>query len=96
MRKKNILYIATTADNRNRLDGETVKCRLLKSYLNEIESINLISIDTDNWKRHILKLSLLIIINYIKSDEIIVSSADRGAHIVLDFLIYSKFVLYTK
>lgn len=82
---KRVLYIATTADNRNRLDGETVKCRLLKKFLNEIDEIKVISVDTDNWKKHILKLVFLIIINYIKCDYIIVSSADKGANIVLDF-----------
>lgn len=82
---KKVLFIGTTADNRNRLDGETVKCRLLRDYLNEINNISISSIDTDNWKKHIFKLAFLILKNYIKADEIIVSSADRGAHIVLDF-----------
>lgn len=89
---KKILYIATTADNRNRLDGETVKCRLLREYLENVEGIEVKSIDTDNWKKHILKLIVLIIINYLKCDKIIISSADRGANIVLKFLdrIHSK------
>lgn len=85
MSMKRILYIATTADSRNRLDGETVKCRLLKEYLEGIEEIKIKSIDTDNWKKHIIKLVFLIIFNYFRNDEIIVSSADRGAHIVLSF-----------
>ena len=83
--KKKILYIATTADKRNRLDGETIKCRLLREYLENLNDIKVIAVDTDNWKKHILKLVFLIIINYLKCDEIIVSSADKGAHIVLDF-----------
>lgn len=82
---KKILYIATTADNRNRLDGETVKCRLLREYLNEIEDIRIYSVDTDNWKKHILKLVVLILFYFMKTDEIIVSSADKGANIILDF-----------
>lgn len=82
---KKILYIATTADNRNRLDGETIKCRLLKDYLKKIGGIELITVDTDNWQKHIPKLVFKIIYNYLICDEIIVSSADRGAHIVLDF-----------
>ena len=82
---KKVLYIATTADSRNRLDGETIKCKLLRDYLNEIDNINIISVDTDNWKKHVIKLVFLILKNYFKSDIIIVSSADRGAHIVLDF-----------
>lgn len=82
---KRVLYIATTADNRNRLDGETIKCQLLREYLKNIENIQIICIDTDNWKKHIFKLIWLIITNYFKVDEIIVSSADRGSHIVIDF-----------
>ena len=82
---KKVLYIATTADNRNRLDGETIKCRLLRDYLNGIEKIQVISIDTDNWQKHIFKLVTSIIFHFFRCDEIIISSADRGAHIVLDF-----------
>lgn len=81
----NVLYIATTAKNRNRLDGETIKCRLLEEYLNEIGDINVISVDTDNWKHHIIKLVFKILYNYFKCQKIVVSSADRGANIVLDF-----------
>ena len=93
---KKVLYIATTADNRNRLDGETVKCRLLREYLYEIKEIKVYSVDTDNWKKHILKLVFLILVNYFKCDEIIVSSADKGAHIVIDFFnkIRSKKPIY--
>ncbi len=82
---KKILYIATTANNRNRLDGETIKCRLLKEYLQEIKNVKVIAVDTDNWKKHILKLVFYIITNYFKCDKIVISSADRGAHIVLKF-----------
>lgn len=82
---KKILYIATTADSRNRLDGETIKCRLLREYLREIENVELISVDTDNWKKHKLKLVFLIIYNFIFCNSIVVSSADKGANIVLDF-----------
>lgn len=82
---KQVLYIATTSDNGNRLDGETIKCKLLKEYLQSIDNIKLISVDTNNWKKNIIKLIFLIICNYFKVDYIIISSADRGAHIVLDF-----------
>lgn len=93
---KKILYIATTADSRNRLDGETVKCRLLREYLENIEEIEVKSIDTDNWKKHIVGLVFLIMFNYFICDEIIVSSADRGANIVLSFFekIKSKKKIY--
>lgn len=82
---KKVLYIATTADHRNRLDGETIKCRLLREYLQKIEDIELICVDTDNWKKHIFRLVFLIIKNFFVCDDIIVSSADNGAHIVLNF-----------
>lgn len=82
---KKILYIATTADNRNRLDGETVKCRILRDYLSSIDGVELFCIDTDNWQKHIFKLSFLILYRFIFCDEIIISAADRGAHIVLNF-----------
>ena len=59
-----VLYIATTAKKRNRLDGETVKCKLLEEYLQKQENIHLKSVDTDNWKHHILKLVFFIIIYF--------------------------------
>lgn len=83
MRK--VLYIATTADHRNRLDGETIKCKLLKEYLNEIKGIKVFSVDTDNWKKHIFKLIILILFYFFKCDDIVVSSADKGANIILNF-----------
>ncbi len=82
---KKILYIATTADSRNRLDGETIKCRLLKEYLKEQENVKIYSVDTDNWKKHVIKLVFQILFYFLLVDDIIVSSADRGAHIVLNF-----------
>lgn len=82
---KKILYIATTADTRNRLDGETIKCGLLKEYLNDINDIEVFSVDTDNWKKHVVKLVFLIIYHFMRCDEVIVSSADRGANIILNF-----------
>lgn len=82
---KKILYIATVANKRNRLDGETIKCRLLDEYLNEIDGLKVKTIDTDNWKKHVLKLVFLIMFYYFWCDKIVISSADRGAHIVLSF-----------
>ena len=94
---KKILYIATTADKRNRLDGETIKCRLLRNYLEEINNIKIIFVDTDNWKKHILKLVFLILINFFRCNDIVISSADKGANIVLKFfriLNYKKKIFY--
>lgn len=82
---KKVLYIATTADNRNRLDGETVKNRVLREYLEENKNLELIIVDTDNWKKHIFSLIFKILKNIRKADKVIVSSADRGAHIILNF-----------
>lgn len=82
---KKILYIATTADNRNRLDGETIKCRLLREYLYDINDIKVVSVDTDNWKKHVFKLVFMIIFYFFQCDDIVVSSADKGANIVLNF-----------
>lgn len=80
-----VLYIATTAKKRNRLDGETVKCKLLEEYLQKQENIHLKSVDTDNWKHHILKLVFFIIIYFFWCDKVVISSADRGANIILNF-----------
>lgn len=84
-KKVKVLYIATTAKKRNRLDGETVKCKLLEEYLRKNNEIIIRAVDTDNWKKHIIKLVFLIIFNYFWCDKIIVSAADNGSNIVLSF-----------
>ncbi len=83
---KKVLYIATMGKKRNRLDGETIKCRVLQDYLSKIENIKLNSIDTDNWKANIIILVLKVIYYYLFSDIIIISAADRGSNILLNFL----------
>lgn len=83
--KNKVLYIATIAKKRNRLDGETIKSKLLEQFLENQKEISLRTVDTDNWKKHIIKLVFLIIVWYFWCDKIIISSADRGAHIVLNF-----------
>lgn len=83
---RRILYIATMAIKRERLDGETTKCNLLKEYLTGIDEIKLTSIDTDNWQKRAPQLMWRILSNYIKNDAIIISAANRGAHIILTFL----------
>lgn len=80
-----VLFIASTAKKRNRLDGESIKNRLLEEFLKNQDSINLISVDTDNFRKHIFKLTFLILTNLFRCDKIIVSSADIGSNIVLDF-----------
>lgn len=82
---KKVLYIATVANKRNRLDGETIKNRLFLNYLIDIDSIYVYSVDTDDWKKHILKISLFILIHLMRCDNIIISTADRGAYIALRF-----------
>lgn len=84
--KRRLLYIATMATKRERLDGETTKCNLLKEYLDHINELRITSIDTDNWQKRIPYLVWQILSNYIKNDVIVVSAANRGAHIILTFL----------
>lgn len=84
--KQRILYIATMATKRKRLDGETTKCNLLKDYLNSINEFEFTSIDTDNWQKGVAQLTCRILSNYTKNDILIVSAANRGAHIILTFL----------
>ena len=81
----NILYIASMSKKRNKLDGETIKSRLLEDYLKKMQGVNVISIDTENWKKNVFKLVYLIFKNYFIADKIVISCADRGARIVLDF-----------
>ena len=50
---KKILYIATVAKNRNRLDGETIKNKLLFDFLTNIDGLKISLIDTDEWQKHI-------------------------------------------
>ena len=45
---KNILFIATTGEKANRLDGETIKARLLKNFIAETENVTVTSVDTNN------------------------------------------------
>ncbi len=84
--KGRILYIATMATKRERLDGETTKCNLLKEYLDNISEIELTSIDTDNWQKRAPHLIKQVLSSYHKNDIIVVSAANRGARIILTFL----------
>lgn len=95
-KKTKVLYIATTADSRSRLDGETVKCKLLRQYLKENVELIVRNVDTDDWKMHVLRLICKIIFNYFWCKKIVISSADRGANIVISFFnkIKSKKEIY--
>lgn len=84
--KRRILYLGTMATKRERLDGETTKCNLLKEYLVSIDDTKLTSIDTDNWQKRAPHLMRQILFNYFKNDILVISAANRGAHIILTFL----------
>lgn len=81
-----VLYIATMATKRERFDGETTKCNLLKEYLDSLNEIKLTSIDTDNWQKRALLLVRQVLFSLPKNDMLIISAANRGAHIILTFL----------
>ena len=47
----NILLIASIANTRKRLDGEVIKNRTLRDYLEDQKDINLRTVDTDCYKK---------------------------------------------
>ena len=53
---KNILLISSTAKKSGRLDGVTVKSRILEQYLENIKDINLYSVDSDNYKKEFITI----------------------------------------
>jgi glycosyltransferase len=82
---KKILYIATVAKNRNRLDGETIKNKLLFDFLTNIDGLKISLIDTDEWQKHIPKIIISVLFYYFWCDKIIISAADRGSNIIINF-----------
>jgi len=82
----NILFLGSISLKRNRLDGVTVKSRCLKNWLDNKEGIKLKVIDTDNWTKNIIKICSEFINNIYKSDVIVISSAQRGANVLIKLL----------
>ncbi len=81
-----VLLASSTSKIKNRLDGVTIKCRMLEEYLTSLEDIVLISIDTDNYSKNIIKISYNILKSLRKTDCIIVCSSSPGAAKLLKFL----------
>jgi len=82
---KKILYVGRISSERNILDGVTIKARVLKEKLEDGKHI-IETIDVDNWKNHILSLSVNLLKKYKTCDEIVICSSSPGAAIVLRFL----------
>lgn len=87
---KNILLISSTAKKSGRLDGVTVKSRILEQYLENIKDINLYSVDSDNYKKEFITIIYKFFKSYNKSDKIIICSSSPGASIILKFLKFIK------
>lgn len=87
-KRKKILLLASVAERENRLDGETIKNRLLREYLENNKKIKLITIDTSNWRKSLNAIRIIIkIFKYYKSvDKIIISASQGGAVRILKFL----------
>lgn len=86
LKKKNVLYAASTSYKKNRLDGVTIKCRVLEKYLLSRDKINLISVDTDDYKRRCISVTFNILKSIKKCDTIIICSSSPGAYKLLKFL----------
>lgn len=84
--KKNVMLLASTSNKKNRLDGVTIKSRELKKYLTNINEINLCCIDTDNYSKRFISIILKFIINYRKTNKIVICSSSPGASKILKFL----------
>lgn len=82
----NILLIARISERKKFLDGVTVKAKILKEYLECQDSLNVSTVDVDDWKKRFFNIAFDIIKNYKKSDKIVICSSSNGAYIVLKFL----------
>lgn len=83
---KKILLAASTSKKKNRLDGVTIKSRVLEEFLLNQEGITLYSVDTDNYKRDFFSIILKLIFGIRKCDKIIICSSSPGAAKLLKFL----------
>ena len=89
-KKPKILMIASLAIENDRLDGETIKNKTFKSYLESTRKFNIRSVDTHYGKKHRIKMSFDIIKNYLWCEQIIVSNSSRGASVVIRFFNFIK------
>ncbi len=84
--KRKVLLIASTSRRRNRLDGVTVKSRVLEQYLLNQKDISLKTIDSDEYKTKFIPISFSIIWNLIQTNKIVICSSSPGAAKLLHFL----------
>ena len=83
---KKILLAASTSKKKNRLDGVTIKSRVLEEFLLNQEGITLYSVDTDNYKRDFFPIILKLVFGIRKCDKIVICSSSPGAAKLLSFL----------
>lgn len=83
---KKILLAASTSKKKNRLDGVTIKSRVLEEFLLNQEGITLYSVDTDNYKQDFFSIVLKLIFGIRKCDKIVICSSSPGAAKLLNFL----------
>lgn len=95
-KKINVLSILRVSNKANILDGVTIKSRVLKDYINDIQEISNIVIDVDNWKKRFLNIGIQVLKNYRNCDKIVICSSSNGAYQILKFLkfINSKKEIY--
>lgn len=72
------------------LDGQTVKTINLANLLREKEDINLSEIDTDNWKKHPIKLILQTLKMCKKCQSVIMLPAHNGVKVFSSLLLFFK------
>ena len=87
---KNILLISSIAKKSGRLDGVTIKSRVLEEFLKKQNDIKLYSIDSDNYKKEFMNIIYKFLKFYKKSEKIIICSSSPGASIILRFLRFIK------
>lgn len=82
----NILYVGSLSKKRNRLDGVTIKSRVLEEWLKSQEDITVKVVDVDGWEKYFIKIIYEIVTKYLKCNKIVICSSSRGAYILLKFL----------
>lgn len=99
MKKKKLYFIGPTLASRNNYGGATIKNENLINYLKD-KGIELKVIDTDNWKKNLLKIlfNLLKIFFSPNSNKIILSTSSGGTYLFLKLNyylnIFNKKVIY--
>lgn len=85
-RKQNILLFASISKNNGRVDGETIKNRTFKEYLENYKEFNIVTVDTHNFRKNFINIIINTLKNYKCSDKIIISASQTGASKLIRFL----------